>query len=138
MSQVFRDCSELTSLDLSSFDTANVTNMINMFYGCSKLTSLDLSSFDTSNVTDISGMFANCASLNKLYLSSSFFNSTSITTYPLNSLDAWTDADSLEQFVQAAEVVDGSGKTIKLSFTTKDALTQAQKDRITGVGWTIG
>ena len=137
MLNMFYNCSNLTSLDLSSFNTSNVTNMNYMFSNCSSITSLDLSSFDTTNVTNMTSTFYNCRNLNKLYLSSSFFNSTSITTYPLNSLDAWTDADSLEQFVQAAEASDGSGKTIQLSTETKNALTQAQKDRITGAGWTI-
>ena len=31
-----------------------------MFTGCSRLTSLDLSSFDTSQVTDVDRMFQNC------------------------------------------------------------------------------
>ena len=34
-----------------------VTNMSKMFYNCSNLTSLDLSNFDTSRVTRMSGMF---------------------------------------------------------------------------------
>lgn len=37
----------------------SVTNMIYMFYG-SKATSIDLSSFDTSNVTGMSWMFKRC------------------------------------------------------------------------------
>ena len=50
--------SKAISIDLSSFDTSNVTDMSGMFYN-SQATSLDLSSFDTSNVTDMSGMFYN-------------------------------------------------------------------------------
>ncbi|WP_156641856.1 BspA family leucine-rich repeat surface protein, partial [Lactobacillus acetotolerans] len=38
---------------LESFNTSQVTNMSNMFDGDSGLTSLDLSSFDTSQVTDM-------------------------------------------------------------------------------------
>ena len=37
MWQMFYDCSSLTSLDLSSFNTSKVTSMINMFYNCSKI-----------------------------------------------------------------------------------------------------
>ena len=48
--------SAATSLDLSSFDTSNVTDMSWMFE-ISAATSLDLSSFDTSNVTNMSWMF---------------------------------------------------------------------------------
>ena len=50
---------KLTSLDLSNFDTSNVTNMGNMFGRCS-VTSLDLSKWDTSNVTDMNNMFNSC------------------------------------------------------------------------------
>ncbi|EAE8309329.1 BspA family leucine-rich repeat surface protein [Listeria monocytogenes] len=52
--------SVVTSLDLSNFDTSNVTNMNGMFHN-SAATSLDLSSFDTSNVTTMSNMFRDSA-----------------------------------------------------------------------------
>ena len=57
MSDMFTD-SKATTLDVSSFNTAKVTNMAAMFYG-SKATTLDLSSFDTSKVTSINNMFYN-------------------------------------------------------------------------------
>ena len=37
--------------------------MGSMFNGCTNLTSLDLSSFNTSNVTDMSYMFSDCSKL---------------------------------------------------------------------------
>ena len=37
--------------------------MNNMFYNCQSLTSLDLSGWDTSNVTDMDWMFADCKNL---------------------------------------------------------------------------
>ena len=37
--------------------------MRSMFYNCNSLTSLDLSNFNTQNVTDMSYMFSNCNSL---------------------------------------------------------------------------
>ena len=43
--------------------------MNEMFYGCSKLTSLDLSNWDTSNVTDsMYGIFRSCISLKDVYI----------------------------------------------------------------------
>ena len=51
---MFKGCSSLTSVDVSGFDTSNVTSLESMFSGCSSLTSLDVSGFDTSKVTDIS------------------------------------------------------------------------------------
>lgn len=65
---LFRYCTQLTSIDVSSFDTAYVTNMMAMFSGCSNLTSLDLSSFKTSRTSDMSRMFAGCPNLQTLTL----------------------------------------------------------------------
>lgn len=60
MSYMFADCDGylMQSLDLTSFDTGNVTNMSHMFSDFSYIVELDLSSFNTSNVTDMSDMFA--------------------------------------------------------------------------------
>ena len=77
MNSMFWKCSSLTSLDLSGFDTGSVTNMYRMFYGCSSLTSLNLSSFDTSSVTDMSLMFGGCSSLTSLDVSG--FDTGSVT-----------------------------------------------------------
>ena len=71
------NCSNLTSLDLSNFDTSNVTNMTSMFTKCSKLTSLDVSNFDTSNVRDMSMMFDGCSNLTSLDLSD--FDTSKVT-----------------------------------------------------------
>ena len=77
MSSMFYGCSSLTSLDLSNFNTSSVTNMQSMFSQCSSLTSLDLSSFNTSSVTNMDSMFSGCSSLTSLDLSS--FNTSSVT-----------------------------------------------------------
>ena len=65
MGGMLLDCSSLISINLSSFNTNNVTNMSFMFSNCSSLNSLNLSSFNTSNVTYMSAIFNNCSSLNK-------------------------------------------------------------------------
>ena len=49
-------------LNLSSFNTSNVTDMNRMFAEC-KAKSIDLSSFDASNVIYMNYMFAECQSL---------------------------------------------------------------------------
>ena len=69
MNNVFRDCSGLQSLDLTGWNTANVTNMSGMFYGCSGLQSLDLTGWNTSNVWEMGAMFYGCSSLQSLDLS---------------------------------------------------------------------
>ena len=77
MSIMFEDCSGLTSLDLSSFDTSNLIYMTYMFSNCSNLTSLDLSNFDTSKVTNMYGMFEDCSGLTELNISS--FDTSNVT-----------------------------------------------------------
>ena len=77
MSFMFERCPSLTNLNLSNFNTTNVTNMSSMFDGCSSLTNLNLSNFNTTNVTDMSGMFSEASSLTNLNLSN--FNTTNVT-----------------------------------------------------------
>ena len=60
---MFGGCMGLTSLDLSNFDTSQVTGMYYMFSGCGGLTSLDLSNWNTSKVINMSKMFKGCTSL---------------------------------------------------------------------------
>ena len=62
---IFFICLAIQSLDLSSFNTQNVTNMSGMFNRCNSLINLNLSSFNTQNVTDMNGMFYECNSLIK-------------------------------------------------------------------------
>ena len=77
MGLMFYSMPNLTTLNLSNFDTSKVTNMCYMFSGMSKLTTLDLSSFDTSKVTKMYYMFSHMPSLTTLNLSS--FNTSQVT-----------------------------------------------------------
>ena len=79
MAHTFRECKLLTSLDVSNFNTANVTNMISMFDGCNLLVSLDLSNFDTSKVTNTGYMFSYCRALTNLNFGTLTSNYTTIT-----------------------------------------------------------
>lgn len=69
MNEMFGQCSNLETLDLSHFNTENVENMSDMFNGCTKLHDLNISSFNTKNVTNMSEMFYGCSSLDSLNLS---------------------------------------------------------------------
>lgn len=55
-----------------NFSTSRVNDMDRMFSGLSKLKTLDLSNFDTVNVTEMSGMFSYDVMLNDLKLGSNF------------------------------------------------------------------
>ena len=76
MTNMFYYCSSLISLDLSYFNTSQVTNMVSMFEYCSSLISVDLSNFNTSQVTNMNNMFSYCSSLISLNLSN--FNTSKI------------------------------------------------------------
>ena len=77
MGRMFYRCEQLTSLDVSSFNTTNVTDMSYMFYGLQLVTSLDVSGFNTANVTNMRNMFYDCQSITTLDLSG--FNTASVT-----------------------------------------------------------
>ena len=77
MREMFYDMHNLTALDLSNFDTSKVTDMSSMFYRVSNLTTLDLSNFDTSQVTDMNRMFYVMHNLTALDLSN--FDTSKVT-----------------------------------------------------------
>lgn len=95
MGSMFNGCSGLTFLDVSKFNTSNVTNMYGMFLGCSGLTLLDVCNFKTSNVTAMSFMFYDCSSLKIIFAS-----------------DAWS-TDKIEEsicmFSGCSRLVGGNG-----------------------------
>ena len=68
MSSMFCNCNNLQRIDLSSFNTKNVTDMCRMFYNCTNLKSIDLSSFNTQDVKDIKDMFSGCNKLSSVVL----------------------------------------------------------------------
>ena len=129
MSWMFYDCISLTSIDVTGFDTSNVTNMERMF-ACddnneSKLTYLDVSGFDTRKVTNMSNMFWNCVSLKELDVSG--FNTSNVTNMrcmfgcwkrnsDLTSLDVSgfdtrkvTDMAIMFQYLSNIQTIDVSG-----------------------------
>ena len=77
MNSMFADCSRLTMLDVSNWNTGNATNMNYMFYDCNSLTTLDISKWNTSKVTDMSGMFKSCGTLTTL--DASKWNTSNVT-----------------------------------------------------------
>ena len=77
MSGMFNNCTNLSSLDVSTFNTAKVEDMSGMFLFCQSLSSLDLSKFNTENVKDMKMMFFYCKSLSSLDVSN--FNTEKVT-----------------------------------------------------------
>ena len=52
MSTMFQKCNVLEYLDLSNFNTSNVTDMSWMFFGCNKLKYLNVSNFIINGETE--------------------------------------------------------------------------------------
>ena len=72
---MFRGCSTLPQLDVSSLDTSHAVTMRNMFNECTKLESVSFTDesgstrFDTSQVRFMTAIFNNCRALKRLDLS---------------------------------------------------------------------
>ena len=135
---MFQGCKSLTSLDLSTFNTAKVTNMSSMFNGCEALEELDLSQFNTSIVTNMAYMFQNCKTLTSLDLST--FNTANVTNmsymfYGCSKLttiycaEDWNQnaklSSSTNVFYACVELVGGKGTTYD---TSKLGITYARPD----------
>lgn len=115
---MFRDA-KVTHLDLSSWNTSNVTTTYGMFYGCSKLENINLNNWDTNNVTTMYSMFYGCNGLTTLDLrcftgtnttttKSMFYNSKGIKEIDLRNLNLPSDAivDTMFYGCTALEKVD--------------------------------
>lgn len=80
MNEMFANCESLTEINLTGkFNTSKVEDMSNMFTDCKSLTKIDLSNFDTSNVRDMSSMFSGCSSLNNIDISN--FNTQNVNDF---------------------------------------------------------
>ena len=76
MSYMFDGCTRLESVDLSGFQTENVTTMQYMFRNCTALRELDLGTFNTKNLNYMCEMFNGCTNLVTIYASKDFTTSS--------------------------------------------------------------
>lgn len=81
MKEMFYSCKRLTTLDLSTFDTRKVTDMEGMFENCSRLVMLDISSFDVSSVTNFMLMFSQCTHLKTICCFGDWSTSSALSGY---------------------------------------------------------
>lgn len=85
MNYMFGDCYNITSLDLSKWDTSKVTSMLMMFSYCNKLNEIKMGG-DVSNVTDVSSMFPTGVRDGKFYYNDKYDYSKIIAVLPVG----WT------------------------------------------------
>jgi surface protein len=72
MSQMFRE-TKIKNIDISHFDTSKVTTMNQMFRSCSNLETINITNLDTSSLKDFSEAFSYCKKLKEINLSSAKF-----------------------------------------------------------------
>ena len=116
--EMFRMCNNVIEIDLSCFDTSDVTNMGYMFSFCGNLKKINLVNIDTRNVTDMESMFRECFKLKKLNVSS--FNTKKVKN--MHSMFAYTGLNYLDissfDFIEncsLTNIIGGSSlKTIKM------------------------
>lgn len=113
----FADCSKLTSIDLSNFDTSNVKNMEGMFLNCLNLKTIAFGdNFKTNNVTNMSYMFCYCDSLTELNLadfktnnvkdmSAMFYMDKKLVTLDLSSFNTSSVTNFFEMFFHCESLI---------------------------------
>lgn len=95
---MFKNCSKLVSVNLSSFSGVRPVNMANVFSGCNSLTEIDLSYLDLTVAKQYMNVFKNCTSLTSVtfgevtnsdvYMCSAFKCCTSIENIDLSCFKA--------------------------------------------------
>ena len=111
MDSMFMNCANITSLDLSLFDTSLVFDMSSMFEGCSSLKVLDISNFNMTKVAAPEGeygfLFINATNLNYInmycVIKGDFdFSDTELET--INSLKVCQKKNKAEQVYEGKEI----------------------------------
>lgn len=100
---MFIRCTNLKELNLSSFDTSNVTEIYCMFQECTNLRNLYLGTFDMSKVVTMQYMFLKCSNL-----------ITTITIRNPNITQYWNVFDSAATSAGAKIVVNYTAATASL------------------------
>ena len=63
MNNLFENCSNITEIDLSNFNTYKVKQMNETFKNCSNLTKIIFSNYKTYNIEEMENTFSNCEKL---------------------------------------------------------------------------
>ena len=71
-SYMFRGCRNITNIDLSSFDSSDVTDMSYMLSECFNLKEINLNNLNVNNVIDMNHIFDKCQNLEKIEFPQSF------------------------------------------------------------------
>lgn len=103
MSGLVSYCSALKSINLSGFNTEKVETMESLFEGCKNLETIDISSFNTKNVADMYSMFSGCEKLKKLDLSNIDFQKVTDDSDMFESCDSLAELKVGSTFKQNSD-----------------------------------
>ena len=121
--------SQATIIDLSSFNTSNVTNMSSMFFG-SQATILDVSNFDTSKVIYMNYMFYNSQATT---LDISGFNTSNVTNMSYMFYNSQATTLDVSHF-DTSKVTNMSNMFQGSQVTTLD-LSSFDTSNVTNIGY---
>ena len=127
---MFRGMREITEIDLSQFDSSDVTNMKQMFRNCISLQSINLDNLNTANVESMEYMFTNCVSLQSINLDNfntgnvenmeyMFYNCRSLTSLNVSNFETSqvTSMEGMFAYCDSLESLDLS------TFNTQSVMT---------------
>lgn len=86
MKETFAYDKKLVNINYSSFRTNNLKVLYRTFWNCESLIELDLSSFETPSITDTTQMFENCKSLQYLDIRNFTFDSVQYSNSMFNGV----------------------------------------------------
>ena len=142
------ECYQGTTLDLSDWDTSNVTNMDCIFTGCKSLQTiigeLDLSNIKTGGNDHFSTAFLSCYNLESLYLKNIFKNSAMInaSTWCIDLGQTKVKDESLIYIInELPDLINDKGLTatdkIILTLPPTNTLTAEQVQPAIDKGWSV-
>ena len=108
---MFANCERIIKLDLSSFNTSQVTNMYYMFGKCYELNEINLSNIQTKNVINMGYLFNKCKKLKNITLPDSFD-----TNNVENMEYMFHDCNSLEKIVFPTSFITKKVKSMECMF----------------------
>ena len=93
LNETFYNCCSLTELDVGGFITDSCYTMYGAFYHCNQLTTLDVARWNTGNVTNMNSMFSLCTKLTTLDVSDWDTHSCTDMGYLFNNCSPLTGLD---------------------------------------------
>ena len=135
-SYMFYGCSNLASVDVSGFNTSQITNMNSMFYGCDSLEKLDLSGFDTSRVKDMGWMFCGCDSLRTLEVGG--FDTSLVTDMSWMFYGCGGLTDLQVGSFDTGKVIDMNNMFGRCGGLTSLNVSSFDTSHVTDMGWMFG